>query len=470
MPFEDDDPVIASYDVFISPPPTSSTSTTTKGSSELYVLQYPSHRPSTKPYSTSRSQKPTSLRLRPNTGIVELDIPIMTSDNYNLPLGDQFGKAMHESRLAHPTTSHGLSGGFSNNQNSINNPINLTDIPQHGAIDTTLHTQTLGGKISTNTDKDPIYMLATLKRNTHEIHLQHLDAVVQLRPQLHHIDAAEEIKKRIETATSRAKSAAAAATGTSGTVDPTAPVKLETKAIELKLKDTSKDDPKDRHQNENARLLRDIQNDPWVRYDWIEMQGDKNTIQTFGVTSSADTDMNINTSTSTHRPRLKATLDNDEWLNKMSSPGIELRTRLKGRDRERARRKRQERARAARSGGEAAGAASTNVTQEVSGEISGTASESSGASEDEDGNVPVDDDGDVEFSVSAGEPSTLRLGADRRPDTGDGGEEEAKSPEVQIKQEAAAPAPSSIPASGGAVTSTTTATKRRGRPPKNKAS
>lgn len=461
MPLEEDDPVIASYDVFISPPPVSSTSSEAGKSSGLYMLQYPSHRPSNKPYNTSRSQKPSFVRLRPNTGIIELDVPIMTSDNYNVPLGSQFGKAMHESYLAHPNSTHGLSGGFSHNQNSNMNPTNLTDVPQHGIIDTNLQVQTLGGKISTTTDKDPIYMLATLKRNTRELHLQHLDAVVQLRPQLHHIDAAEEIKKRVESIATRAKTAAATA------ADPAAPVKLETKAIELKLKDNSKDDPKDRHQNENAKLLREIQNDPWVRYEWIETRGDDR-----GMIPGNVTDMNGDTQPPA---RLKASLDNDEWLNKMSSPGIELRTRLKGRDRERARRKRQERARAAR--GEIAAAAALRE-QEMT---AGTASESSASDDDiDDDDEDMDDDeqlaadnDDAGFTID--EPSSTTATVKKRLSGSGTVQDGASSPEVQIKQEVSAPIPSSIPASSaGASTSTAVAAspatpKRRGRPPKNKA-
>lgn len=462
MPFEEDDPVIASYDVFISPSTTGDATTTERKPSELYILQYPSHRPSTKPYNTSRSQKPTSLRLKANTGVIELDVPILTSDNYNLPLGSQFGKAMHESRVAHPLTTHGLSGGFSHNQTSTTNPLHPSDIPQHG-IDTTLQTQTLGGKMSANTDKDPIYMLATLKQNSHELHLQQLDGVVQLRPQLHHIDAAEEIKKRVETTNTRAKPSA-----TTANADPSAPVKLETKAIELKLKDQSKgDDPKDRNQNMNARLLRDIQNDPWLRYDWIETQHNKDLTATSAALRAATT-----VDPTAPRPKLTAALDNDEWLNKMSSPGIELRTRLKGRDRERARRKRQERARVVR--GEAAAAA----TQEI---VSASGSDSD-ASDDDDGQGHGNREMDgVEFEASttardevdqvdntntnapAPDPAEPAIKIDERP----------AIPDVQIKQEAPAPAavPASIPPASSPPTASAApaAPKRRGRPPKSKA-
>lgn len=440
MPLEADDPVIASYNVYISPPTGSDSS---RAAPKLYVLQYPSHRHNSKPYNTSRSQKPSSFRQKPNTGIVEVDVPILTSDNYNQPLGDQFGKAMHESKLNHPNSSYGLSGGFSQHQPTNTVP-SLSDIPQHGFTDTALRTQTLGGKISQSTDKDPIYMLATLHANSREVHLQHLDAVVQLRPQLHHIDAADEMKKRAETAVSRAKTGA----------DPSAPAKLETKAIEMKIKDTSKEDPRDRNPNQDPKRLRDIQNEPWSTYEWIEKtphdSKDRDTLMglhppqssasLFGITSS-----NPNANSTPSRRPLKSALDNDEWLNRMSSPGIELRTRLKGRDRERARRKRQERARATR--------------VETAPGAAGAGEESSATDDEEE-----DEDEEQDQSGAEGESNVHPQGqgqgitvVDR---TGTGNDE------VHIKQESAGGGGGSIPVSTAAAVAS--AAKKRGQPLRNK--
>lgn len=312
---------------------------------------------------------------------------------------------MHESRTLHPTTGHGLSGGFAQNQ-SQNQPIDLDG--DSNTRDTTLRTQTLGGKVAMPTDKDPVYMLATISQNSKQIHLRHLDAVVQMRPQLHHIDAVDEAKRRAESA--------GKSTTKTEVFGPDGKVKLETKAIELKVKDSTKDDPKDRNLNWNAKLLRAIQNDTWVGYDWIEKGEDSFREDLCATSGRGEADAGADVQD--ERPQLRSMLDNDEWLNKMSSPGIELRTRLKGRDRERARRKRQERLRAAKSAG-------TLTVQELEGSDT----------------MPSEDEEDAPVMTGSSQ---------QRPE----------SPEVQIKQESA----STVPAVAGAV-----GQKRRGRPPKNKA-
>lgn len=415
MPQEEDDPVVASYNVYIASAAGSQQSEgSTHDHSKYYVLQYPSHRPSSKPYNSPRAQKPSAFRIKPNAGIFEIDIPIRTPDNYNTQLGSQFGRAMHESKLAHPTTGHGLSGGFAQHASTSAPAPTIHDVPEHGLSDTALRIQTLGGKLAVPTDRDPVYMLATLNPGSKQIHLRHLDAVIQMRPQLHHIDASDEAKKRSELASKPKPAPETTADG---------PVKLETRAIEMKLKDSTKEDPKDRNLNANAKLLREIQNDPWQRYTWIEKGGVE--FESAGISTSGDAS----------DVKLATALDNDEWLNRMSSPGIELRTRLKGRDRERARRKRQERLRNARAT-ERSGAAEEDE------DVSGTASSDSDEV-DEDNNEA--DIGPVNVSASGQPPVQIR----------------PESPEVQIKQEG--------PGGGNvsAAAALTTAPRRRGRPPKN---
>lgn len=289
-----------------------------------------------------------------------------------------------------------------------------------------MRTQTLGGKLDgQRSDRDPVYMLATLNQASKSISLRHLDGVVQMRPQLHHIDAQEEGKRKVESANRKEakKEEGGAGAGVNG-----APVKLETKAIEMKLKDSTREDPKDRNLNLNARLLRDIQNDPWRRFEWVE-RGDEAFSAVGDVGGSGG-----------ERVRLKSALDNEEWLNRMSSPGIELRTRLKGRDRERARRKRQERQRNARAAeaNSAAGGLPASAEVELGSETS---------SSDEEEHEGAADIGPAPVSVTV--DANVESEATR-----------AKSPEPQIKQEGGG---------GGTSVNVTAAPapKRRGRPPKN---
>lgn len=330
-----DDPIVASYDVFLTKPGNSSkastnTSTSAEPSSKVLVLQYPAYRPSSKPYNASKSQSPSELRLKAKTGLLELDVPILTQENYNADLGARYGKAMSDSKTLHGKSSHGLAGGF---YTGSAQPASLRDIPAFNAPDPALTTQTLGGKILEPGEKDPLYFLGILKDG--RIHLSHVDGVVQVRPQLHHLDAEEELNhKRFQSVPSQpgAKVKGATEAGSS---------KLESRAVEIKLKDTNQES-RDRNLNENARLLREIQMDSWQAHKWADQDHDTARIVRSRLIDSQEVDLLVNDNPS----QLKSALSNGDWLDKMSAPRENgkkgLLAKLRGRERERARRKKAE--------------------------------------------------------------------------------------------------------------------------------
>src|SRR2546423_3810367 len=88
---EEDDPVVASYTVYITSPSQSVSATQLGPTSKLLLLQYPAHRPSSKPYNTKTLQKPISLRIKHNTDLLEVDVPIDTQENYNQEKGSEYG-------------------------------------------------------------------------------------------------------------------------------------------------------------------------------------------------------------------------------------------------------------------------------------------------------------------------------------------------------------------------------------------
>ncbi|EXJ84357.1 hypothetical protein A1O3_05024 [Capronia epimyces CBS 606.96] len=324
MADDEDDPVIASYDVYLTEPPNSK-----DASSKLYVLQYPSHRPYWRPYDAATSQTPTSLRLKPDSGFVEIDVPILTHEYYNEYAGERFGKAVAEGRTMQAGGSHGLAGGFSAGSTQSR----FKDVPMHDQPASSapyLTSQTLGGKMVAPSTRDPIYLVGCFKQN--QIHLSHVDSVVQMRPQLHHIDAEDEVsQKRLQSA-----NAAGLAKQKPGLEAPTP--KVESKAIELKIRD-NKDDAKDRGLNENARLLRDIQVEEWQHHDWVN-EDESESKTTFGTHLQLPSDV-------THvSARLRSIISNGDWLDRISAPREDgkkgLLAKLRGRERERARRKKAE--------------------------------------------------------------------------------------------------------------------------------
>lgn len=326
---DDDDPVVASYDVVLTGPAPSvddETSAVPTDRPKLLVLQYPAHRSSSRPYSASRQQKPTGLRFKKHTGLVEVDVPLVTTEYYNHDAGTKYGAAMAESRISRVGGSHGLAGGFNSGPAQVNS---LQDVPTHnGSIVArpALATQTLGGKVAKQDERDPIYLLGSLRDGA--LHLSHLDAVVQMRPQLHHIDAEDEnSQRRLQM------------NGGPGSKKPGLEIvpKMESKAIEIKLKD-SKEDPRDRSLNASTKLLRDIQMDPWERHEWVD--------QDDPVAQARATNLLHAQDPPTEQVQLRSALSNGDWLDRMSAPREDgkkgLLAKLRGRERERARRKKAE--------------------------------------------------------------------------------------------------------------------------------
>jgi DNA-directed RNA polymerase III subunit RPC5 len=66
-----------------------------------------------KPQRSKSKQSPTELRIKPNTGILELDIPLdPESPNYDRVKGMRWGAAMADSPTIKAGGRHGLAGGF----------------------------------------------------------------------------------------------------------------------------------------------------------------------------------------------------------------------------------------------------------------------------------------------------------------------------------------------------------------------
>lgn len=101
-PDSDDDPIVATYNVFIKPP--------LPQDRKLVVLRYV-----TKTAQDPSSIKPpriNSFRVKPETGIYEVDIPLETGDGYNKNKGIAWGVALAKSMESKKGGSLGLAGGF----------------------------------------------------------------------------------------------------------------------------------------------------------------------------------------------------------------------------------------------------------------------------------------------------------------------------------------------------------------------
>jgi hypothetical protein len=181
---DDDDPVIAEYDVFL-----------TDSSIQRFLFQYPDRKPSF-PYNSLLEQKPEELRIKPRTGLVEVDIPIDTTINYDGRKGAQYSEAMKKSRLVKGGGSYGMAGGFSEG------PLPTLKIEDGGGasrrrstIDldmgegVPLAVQTLGGRVVPTKDGDPIYMLGAFQGGLYSALTQSVIFVLLTNLQMNYISA-----------------------------------------------------------------------------------------------------------------------------------------------------------------------------------------------------------------------------------------------------------------------------------------
>jgi len=160
------DPIVSSYDVFIKPQ--------ISDSRQIYVLQFPNRDPK-QPFTQATQSKPLKLRIKPEAGMVEMDVPLDAMQNYDRSKGIKWGEAMKKSDMTKGSGSHGMPGGFGiggaqptgrgrghgEAEEEINQERLLADY--EGAIERgqVLTKQTLGGQTVPNEETTPQYMIGT---------------------------------------------------------------------------------------------------------------------------------------------------------------------------------------------------------------------------------------------------------------------------------------------------------------------
>ncbi|BCR90044.1 uncharacterized protein ACHE_51242A [Aspergillus chevalieri] len=294
----DSDPVVASYDVYL-----------TDSEISRYVLQY-LDRPANQAYDDRHGQKPTALRLKPQTGLVEVDVPISTRVNYDVGKGLRYGDAMKKSRSAREGGAYGMAGGFSGGSAGSggggkvkmeDGDVEMGGIKKGGDAEDTaslLRLQTLGGRKKTPEDGDPVYMLAAFRGK--DLHLSPVSAVVQLHPQLHHLDALDEVptkgrgKARKEGEDERA-------------------AESEARTIDVKIKAAAEDGEAAMVAG-NLELLKKMQDEKWSTYDWVDAE----TEESWQTYEQCMVNQEIES-----LPQLQSVIDGEDYLDQMSAPRID---------------------------------------------------------------------------------------------------------------------------------------------------
>ncbi|KAF1810514.1 hypothetical protein P152DRAFT_100857 [Eremomyces bilateralis CBS 781.70] len=191
---EDEDPVVAEYDIFIKP--------TVSTSSNIYMLQYP-NRPKEKPYDVT-NQQPLAIRVKPKSGFIEIDLSVGTHSNFDREKGVRWGHAVHESK-EEGFASFGPSSGLGSKGTGavVHKEADGEDretlimdrlerFATSEARGEVMNKMVVGGQILKQDLGMPHYMLGNVQGR--ELHLTPVSGIIQMRPQFHHLDA----KQRME--------------------------------------------------------------------------------------------------------------------------------------------------------------------------------------------------------------------------------------------------------------------------------
>ncbi|KAL2131869.1 hypothetical protein VTI74DRAFT_4481 [Chaetomium olivicolor] len=252
---DDDDPVVASYSVFIKPPLPSHRN--------LVVLQYVNK--TAQDPAQIRVPRIAELRVKPTTGMYEVDVPIDTTEAYDRSKGIAWGTALQKSMEAKKGGSLGLAGGFNivatsttagrgrrggggNGAGEEDGPLGWAEAARQDKV---LRTQTFGGGRSAE-EENTRHMIGVFQGKN--LHLTPVSSVVHLRPVPHHLDAATE-QERLSRAPANAvaEKPAGAAAG---------------RAIHMTIKSAMDSDGGVATET-MADRLRNVQTESWQRMEWV---------------------------------------------------------------------------------------------------------------------------------------------------------------------------------------------------------
>lgn len=255
------DPVIKTYDIYF----------TTALTPHLHLFQYPV-RSSSLPYSHMTGDSPTNARMKPQSGVVELDIPINTRRNYDQEKGRRWGEALRKARLEREARISGSSstsrvgvGGKRRKIASYNNDydddeeeeeediihVSFEEAKRNGRV---LMHQTLAAKLQPDNTR---YMVGVFRNS--QLHLTPINGTLQLRPQFSHIHTANNLEKELQ------KSLRIDSQNSSENLNPPAPA---ARSLQATVKRSTEEGL---GAGEGAlKVLRKEEGEEWVPLRWVD--------------------------------------------------------------------------------------------------------------------------------------------------------------------------------------------------------
>ncbi|KAK4248332.1 Sin-like protein conserved region-domain-containing protein [Corynascus novoguineensis] len=260
---DEDDPIVANYSVFIKP--------TLPKHRNLVVLQYVNK--TAQDPAQIRVPRIAELRMKPKTGMYEVDVPIETTEAYDRNKGVAWGTALQKSMEAKKGGSLGLAGGFNIVATSTSargrrgagasadddTPLNWAEAARQGKV---LRTQTFGGGRSAE-EENTRHMIGVFQGKN--LHLTPVSSVVHLRPVPHHLDAATEQERlaRGGGANNAGEKPGASGPGSGGSAGAAGG-----RAIHMTIKSAMDADGGVATET-MADRLRNVQTEAWQRMEWV---------------------------------------------------------------------------------------------------------------------------------------------------------------------------------------------------------
>ncbi|TID26039.1 putative dna-directed rna polymerase iii complex subunit rpc37 [Venturia nashicola] len=315
IPETEDDPVIAEYDVYITP----------ELQEQVYLLQFP-NRDREQPYNFRHGAQPVEMRMKPKTNFMELDIATNVASNFDKSKGMLWGSAIKTAKES-GAAGFGMSSGFGkgNRGNELFNPDKkgkkardggqpplgktrserFDDANEAGKV---LNKQTLGGQIVLPAEGKPMYMLGTFREK--ELHLTQVTGVCQMRPQFHHIDARSQIVK-------------AAQLHKAQRANGETPRQSEARVVGQSARATGPDG-EEMNVSGTSKFLTDAAEEPWTTLTFH----DEDQEESYGIYAEK---LFIAKEKLDSVPKLEAGMGNEMFLDAISSPRVELGLRPKRR-------------------------------------------------------------------------------------------------------------------------------------------
>lgn len=283
------------------------------------------------PYNAASGAPPLELRLKPNTGFLELDVPISSAFYYDKPRAKEWGSALAKAK-GEGAAGFGLSAGFAQNAavrgaaqaagarggsgseapgaSSASARASRGRSSMFGADDEEerdkmVH-QTLGGQIIPPEKGQPRYMIGAFRGS--ELHLTPLTGLVQMRPQFHHLDALTQVERNAHR---RTANAAAVAEGTARVAEP--------RLVQMMAKGSADPESMDGPSGESTKAyLAAAQEESWTRLRYTDEDEEEAYRLYHELLFLGEEERSV------ERAReLKAAISNDKYLDAISAPRLD---------------------------------------------------------------------------------------------------------------------------------------------------